>query len=538
MRCFPWFSVTLAGPKRRVTEKLITASSRGNHRASQLLLAVLALPATAGVLGFFASLVAYVLDPGYTDHVEPAIACVASQFFAGMEIYPANETVPPFGLQYGPLTYLPPAIAIALVQDVILGPQLAAALAAGAGLTAIMAAFLRRGPWPLALICSGVLGFWLLLPRQAAYWARPDPYILLAICLAVPAIDLRSRRAASIAAGLLCGIAVGFKIHAFLSFLPLIGLILHRDGWRAAPVVAVTAAGVACAPFALTNVSLAGFAASIGIAVKHGFSASQFLSIGGYACVMLVPLVLVSVALLARDRPALTSEVRGHWIFWAAFPFVLLLVVFLGSKRGAGTGHLVPVMPLIAVATFRLSRILAAIAHPGGWRFLLWVSSLAIYAVALSALAFRGQQPVWSFYTTNPDIYPALRQDLDKVLRRFGHLKLCLGFDSGDNYLYTTMRPVLVNMGHPYLIEPVALMDLQAAGFEVYPAKALDPREVDMWLIPKGGPPFSAINGYGTGPMLPESFQRQFAEDWTKAGESGAYNLYVHRNNTGVLKEP
>ena len=128
-------------------------------------------------------------------------------------------------------------------------------------------------------------------------------------------------------------------------------------------------------------------------------------------------------------------------------------------------------------------------------------------------------------------------EDIRKVVEVSEGRRLAIGLGDGSRYAATYLRPQLIAAGHPYLFEPVAVMDSQAAGNEIYPDKMLSPAEVDVWLIPRGTKPFSMTSPYyrmkvppRVVPIFSPAFQERFHAEWMRVGYSNAYDFWIPRN--------
>lgn len=498
-----------------------------NHKNSYLVNSICALLFFSGlslIISYFASLTAYNIFPGFTDHVEPALACISSQFFSGLQLYPVDINTPPFGLQYGPLYYIVTGLFITITENAIMTPKLVSTVAAGAAVITIIYVFIRKSSLYITVIIIGAMSGWLLVLEQWSYWARPDAYLLFTVAVGVLSVNIKRSRIAAILLGIALGTAVSLKIHGFLPFLPLLGLFRSRHGWFDLILALIVSIIITLLPFTLSNISLTGFLKGLETAGSHGFLLTQYLGVLRTASIMIAPLLVVLLLLAGRSYTTLKSEIRNSFAFWAFTPLSLLLVIAIASKKGAGAGHLVPTIPVIAYALLRLTLL---IDNSGAKQSLKGVLLAMFYALLLIMAVVNAQQSLWPKYRIASKYQKAIQQDLAQIIEKIPGKKLAIGVGGGRQYYSTWIRPQLIRAGHPYVIEPVAAMDIQASGYKRFPEKALDHEIVDYWLIPAGSLPFSMQNNYGTGPIMPISFQERFTEKWTKAGHSRFFDIWA-----------
>lgn len=483
----------------------------------------------AAVFGYFAALVAYLVHPGFTEHLEPAVASIASRFYDELQLFPVNPNDPPSGMVYGPTPYAGIGLWMLIIDDPIFASKFACATAGGLCAAFVAVRFLRTAPWRIALVHTGVLCAWLLLFAQSPYMVTPAAWILLLLGAGVYCVDLKPDRVAALFVGLLLGLTVGCKAHAGLPFLPLLGLLWHRQGWRGVVYPGAVASLVAVLPFTLPNVSLAGYLQWLTSAGKHGYT---FLGFGNTAVTvlwMIVPATLLFAAAFKADPAVVRRELSGRWVYWAGLILALGLAMVISLKRGAGVGHLTAFPPILAHATLRMFFIFKATGAAQRWRPRLQAAVVLLYAIALVPAAVLGQRPVWKTYASLSGDLEIVRRDVLDVAAALPGRRIAIGLGDNRGYVGTFVRPVLITAGHPYLLEPVGLMDVQASGVELFPAKLLSPAEVDVWLIPIGSRPFSMNNFYGTGPIFLSAFQESFLAEWRQAGTSRAFDIWMPR---------
>ncbi len=531
---------------------------------------ILLIFAGAGIAGYLVTLVTYLAFPGFLDHVEPALACVAALFFGGdLQIYPLDPNIAPHAQHYGPMFFVLPATLIGLTGDAILGSKLASAFGVAAGLAVMSWVAMRETRrWDIAVLLTGLLAWWLLRLGYVTYWARPDGQILLPAALAVWSVTLRSHRWSAILLGVCMGITAGVKINAFLALLPLAAMLWHRAGFANLVISGVTTVLITFAPFVLPQVSLQGYVHCLSFAAQHGISAEILLRLTWVLPVLLLPLAVVCAASYWVRRVELRHELRGHWAFWLVLLPCLSVEMVFASKSGSGSSQLIVLLPVLGYALLRLAMVLL---HPevqergggaqvgkggsggvertqahGGLRTV-FILALMFYLGFIVEGVRRHQFFVpWALFrdATEWRARRLVRTELHEVLESFppragpesSEWRVAMGFGSGSwSELKTSVRPDLIRLGHPYLVEAVFLMDVRADVEELNPAQVLDPAKVDAWLIPRGNTPFLGRNYYPDRELiLPKSFVQRFITEWQLAGRSDSFDIWIPKSHGEV----
>jgi hypothetical protein len=253
--------------------------------------AVLGRPITAALLPWLwgivcASMLAefvltgwYLFSPAYLDHVEASVISSVHTLIAGAPLYPSPDSYTLSGLLYGPLLAEADSLGYVLFHDAF-SVKIVGWLAGWTSVVVLVVQMRHnaRGAGSLAAL-TYALSYLLSFGADVTV-ARPEPLLLLftASSLAI-ALNVEGPLG-SILLGLLCGAAVGLKVHAPVYLLPSIYLWVVRQtaqprhrGWTSLAVCFCVAAvaGVAL-PFVPHNVSAAGYLRFLTLAAKHGLS--------------------------------------------------------------------------------------------------------------------------------------------------------------------------------------------------------------------------------------------------------------------------
>jgi len=467
----------------------------------------------------------YLAAPGYFDHVEPSIAAISWWYRHGHPLYPAwNEDEGLYGLVYGPLLFQITAAALTLSPTILMSkiPGFCCFWLAGMAIMGSLRPLLpsaRLSLLPLAacLIIAGSYWNW-------AYWDRSDPYLLLAAALALCSSRRMGRTNAAIAVGLLGGISVNLKVHGALYVLPYAVALLARESSRAAQlrtaVIGITSSLPAIVlPFLDPDVSLSHYIAYIQNASRHGMDEPLLLANLRFAGVLLTPFLF-----LAWRR--LRGEPQPDLPMGLAYLVSVLAVCVIGAKPGAGPHHLLPFLPAFA---FFLVRAAQLVRIPGKEEA--EVGGLAAYFLAISV----SYMP--SFAISLDEIYSRGHGDEDRAelheIRQLytAHPAAIMGVGGDVSYPRTVYRVVGIFAGAPIGIDMVAWMDLQFGGVsDEAVERLLIGCHAPLWIIPKGGAPFTLISLYRRMPLFSDRFRELFLKEYVPIHDGTFYSVWACRD--------
>lgn len=433
---------------------------------------------------------AYLGLGAYLDHIEGSVVVSGWEYISnGMPLYQLQDGVPRFATYYGPLSYLVEALVPAAVKASITITKLASMTAAAATLLMMAKHFLSRGGWDAASLGLFYLAAGMLMFVPQSFWVRPDPFEMLLVATGV------ALAASPIAIGLCIGLAVNFKIHAFVYFFPiLIGTSAARR-WRSLFVIMAVAATTFALPFLAPGISLHDYLAGLSgqIGGRHP-SGAEIASVLIPALVLALP---VLYALLAQ------RDARPDRLYVLTALATLALLFYPAAIPGAGPYHFLPLVPVLADALARL-------------RPRVWAAGIAI--LPLLFLGFLATQTV-SRSMAERRGWEAIAADALALARQAPTDAVQIGYgDSRKSYdIAELSRAVLTLGGYPAQIDAQILMELSPIGIDGSQRwiASLTHCDTKRWLLPKGEKPFALTNFlYGLGPIFDADFRRAFLEHY------------------------
>lgn len=487
-------------------------------------LAPVALAAGAVVLALGALLgwdaVRYVQVETYLDHAEPSVAARAWRLAGDVALYlPADHALHQrsayglglFAAVYASLSALGPSIAAS---------KMAPALAALATPALFLAVAWRRYGLVRALIgTAGLLALQLAL-GGVAFWVRPDPFLILATTLGLAAPLFGRSWLAWIAAGLCGGLAIAFKIHAFVYFLPLaLGYFMER-AWLGWPTMAATALAATALTFILFDVSVLDYLAHIqGVVGARGVAAAQLYAVLPKLGFYIGPPLLALAGLWAAGgRPE-----REDWLYLSGLGAAALFYLYPASVAGGAWYHLAPLAPFAMDLTLRL----IGRDCPGRRGPALAATAILVGLALTLPSTQRRLQRGWA------DLEQAARaaDDVRRALRQAAR-PIEMGYGADNNavsYRLSFVAPILAFAGDMPSIAGDFAMEATATGAPLSPAKLehLSRCATRTWLIPKDHAPFSMNNFMIAGPAFWPEWRETFAATYRKTGSIGVFDLWT-----------
>jgi len=464
---------------------------------------------------------AYARAPSFLDHFEPSIALGALRVLAGEQAFHDPQNAAQYASIYGPNAYLVPAVWVAMWPEVIAGSKLAGAFAGVTFCVLFTVACVRRhGPavavMQLALTVAGGLLF-----GHASYWNRPEPLQLIGIALALLSLTCRGPYGPAVALGLAITMLVNLKIHSPLYVLPVIAVLVHQRHWRVLTLGAVVAIVGFSTPFLASELfSLPNYVGMLFAASQHPRS----FELLGLNILYLVFFTLPLVADAVLGRRSSSDEAAGT--FGLTLGGVGVLVCVIGSKSGAGPHHLLPLLPLVA---WGLGRPIRAFVDAGALRPRYAVVA-TMWIVVLLWFGARVQLRVWT--SIEQDQGRRVIADLQAIRATYAQSSIQMGPAGGDQRSLYWYRPALRSRNPVDFLDVTTWMDTHLSGHPMPTAtlNALEQGQVDVWLIPKGGVPFTLTSYYPPhGPLFTPEFRRSFELGYRWGRSSDYFDVYLPR---------
>jgi hypothetical protein len=449
--------------------------------------------------------IAYLAHPTYADHVEASVQVAGQHLLQGDPLYPVDPGPWLNGLLYGPLLGVLNALSASLPMDPFLSSKLTAVIATGVALVLCQRPLHDRRAWPM-------LAF--LAVFEMLIFNRAEPHLLLVTALACQCAGWADRRRQALALGLLAGLGMALKVHGLL-YVAAVAWWAMPGVWRE-PVLwprLMLGALVGCLPwFLLPGIDLVDHLRMLRLASQHGLVPRILLDNLVFLLALWLPLLSLRVGL---PGPLPLRLSTSHLAVLASLE---LLLALLGSKRGAGCWHLLPLVPLHAIVLQDLLAAHGPLIRPERLRQAL----LPLTALAISASVVLGSG-AWRLAQERQPMSEA-RAELASMARQHPGLVLAPGADRG--YELTYLRVDLERQGMRQVDVP-AFVDLQWAGVSDAPlADALRGCGIRHVVVPRGERPFAKLSGYSGQALFSPAVQQALAERFRLVSRSTHFDLY------------
>jgi len=489
--------------------------------------------------GYLALQICSAVYPGYLELIEPHVASVSFVFLRGAPLYHALDSPQRYSLFYGPMAYLPYTLALRVMGANVLSLKLVVLIANLLLLGLLWKSYrLLLDAWHTLLTVAVVIAYW-LLSGDYVFQVRGDTLIILCVALGLFAVLRSPLWVSALLLALGCGFAFDVKITAIFYFLPLFILCIRGHGWRRAAWALAGAVLFALVPFFLPRISAAGYLNWLHQASRQPLSRTEVPRELKLLVAVCAPLALLLWQSARRSRNGLAIYLGKNRVFLVTLGGCLTAVAISAAKIGAGPHHFMPFYPIVGYACADLYRAMkgTTMAQSVGSRWnlipLLWFW----LALGLATQLATGFSSTVSTLLTSRPFAASVISDLREVMRTHPGKKIEMGYGQMNaQYKLTFFRPLLVFAGNPLTIDAVALGDMQLSGVEM-PQSTLEylrACRTQIWLIPKGDPPFAMVNIYSlidprafpARQLFGDDFRRIFFQQFHKQGSSQHFDIW------------
>ena len=416
------------------------------------------------------------------------VLSIAAAHYNGQQMYHAVGGAQLYTLVYGPYTYLvyEPLLhglhALTAVKIEMLGVDLLA-------VASLLVLMRRHLAWPGALALTGLGASVLLAVPAGILGIRGDVWAVLALTLALLAVEARQWLFAAIGVGMLCGFAVDLKATLAIEASLLVLLLWRRHGSKAALVATLAAVVVAAAPFTSASISWQNYVAWLRLSGHRDFFPSLLTGNVLFAAMLFLP------ALLVPNRKSF-----GRWPERLLFALAVLAAITVGAESGGGAWHLWPLLPFVLLWT---AQQLAQREAPR-----------LTAALALAALVVSARYGARAIRIELPHATRAARtlerdemSELIVLAQSYSSTRVEMApgasMDSGADDL----RFFLIESGEPNEIDMVAAGEaLKTDPLLINPVVTTVAGCGTFWAVPHGEIPFSTRNNNETRATYPQVF--------------------------------
>ncbi|HEX3681893.1 MAG TPA: glycosyltransferase family 39 protein [Bryobacteraceae bacterium] len=495
------------------------------------------VPVCAAFLAaYLLAAVRFTLYPGYTDHVESLIASVSFLVSQGAPLYPDLAAAQRYSVPYGPMAYLPYALALRTLGASVLSLKLLILFAHLCLLILLWRCYRKLLDPSRALLATAAVCA-LLLSFLSLFQVRGDVLLLFFVVFGLHAVLRGSGWRSALLLAVACGFSLDIKFTAGFYFLPIYILFAHGRRWLS--VLAIIGAGVfALTPFLLPHISLVEYLRWMHVFSREPLVREEVSRELTLLAILCAPLGLLLWQMAQASRKLTRNYLRENRLFLLSLVAGLAAISFAAAKIGAGPHHFIPFFPVIGYACADAYRTLNAIpvSRPElrRWNFLalLWCGLILAVVAKLGLSLLSASSALWRPRSQAS----AIVADLKSVMSLHPGKHIEMGYGSEASYPVTDFRPVLIFAGNPLTVDEMALDDMQMSGLAIPDATLAYVRacKTEIWLIPRDEAPFQIVNVYSReDPRLfpnwrvfDEHFRRIFLQHYRKTASTKYFDVW------------
>lgn len=473
---------------------------------------------------------------------EATVLSVVAAYHNGQAIYPADHSPVEYGLLYGPVTYLlylPPMLAGAVR---LWWYEVWSLAGLGCAFVLVCCALRPRYGWSVALGGTALLATSVARFSGNEWAIKADVWLLLFSALGFwAALRLRYWKAAMVicvAGAVLVDVKATLLLVALLPFV----VLWQRDRAARLPVLIFTflLPILALSVFAMPGISLSNYTRLLLEYKQHATIRSTLVANAQMTLMIWIPTFILVWSSMGLDSEVTVRWIRQRSVFIAILIAASAVATVTGAKQGGGPWHcLVLAIPCLLLDA-ELGRLIADRVAQGlslkpmflavmlGVSFALFVTSLKLLAVGVKERLYDppGETPI---------SVRSVESDLLAISQRYSGSPMQMGYSDQAHFNLTNVRPLLYILGNPLFIDPETRNEQDAIGKSVPPEiiDALARCTIKVWVLPKGGIPFSMDSMYwmdpttdrrGMQPLLyAENFRQSFLIHYQKVEQPSRY---------------
>lgn len=467
----------------------------------------------------------YLNWPGFGEQGIVTFTTVSWLLAQDQPLYTAIDAAERYSLQHGPLIYL-----LISWSMKFFGPSTFSAKLPGvlfftfsllfSGVWLFKRLRLRQAAFLFGLEC------WFFSHWQYQYYSRPDSLLLLllTIMMLFIVIKLKSHLQLLLLA-FLCGLLINLKAHAVLYALPLFPLLWQQHLLTLKNILPYTGLSLVTAllPFLHPAISFSNYLFWLNSSLLHNYSLQNFLP--KLLIILILSLIIICLSFISEIN--LSGFYKKHRGFLITLFFSMLTVSSIASKSGSGTNHLIPFIPMIIyimvlILNYPDKREPATSQN----KFFLPVTVLTLLLLVITVGG--GKRELSFLQKMSSNSHQNILTEYYAIEDAYQGKTIAVGDGEAPTYIpYRDLIPLPVFKGNPFLIDAVALGDMNASGIPL-PEKtlqALKEGKIQVWLIPSNHSPFKT-GAYGA------EFQKKFCDNYVLIESRHFFDIWIFKKAT------
>ena len=495
---------------------------------------VLFLLASVAILNYIGLAFLYPTWADFADPAEANVAVVSWLFHQGQPLYPTIDAAERYINNYGALSYVIHSGSLSLLKPSIFATKVVGSLAGLSSLGLIFLLIWHRLNLKAAIFGTAIVSLCFLAQTSASgllaasFWVRPDALLLFFTVLGLFLVVRGKRSTAIFGSAIALGISTNLKITAFLHFIPIYVLLFYRFGFTSILVSSISTLFITALPYLIfSKISFINYWTWLQQVRLKGIKPEQIPKNLLWTGFVALPVVIAFLRSLLTHFDALKRWLPRHRLYCITLLLGILVNAVISSTRGALENNMLPFVPLLvylATELFQIpihskhSNIISPISLSAAIAFTLSIC-LAVYSTEVKfidrMITAPGQRAI---------------ADLDRFITSNPNRTIGMGYGA-VSYQLSTYRPQLVFAGNPYLLDSASLMEMQASGLDNTPESTLNALrtcQTEIWLIPKGNPPFQVYSYYPPlQKLFSDDFRKTFTDHYDRQSQTEFYDAWI-----------
>jgi len=504
------------------------------NKVDRVINLILLLFASLILLNYISLIIFYPTWADFADPAEANVTSVSWLFHQGKPLYPELDAAERYINNYGALSYVIQSGFLNLLKPSLFSAKVAGSLAGFLSLGLVFLLIRQRLGWNAAIFGTAIVSLCFLAQTSASgllassFWVRPDALLLFFTVLGLFLV-VRGRKSIAVIGGAIAlGISTNLKITAFLHFIPIYVLLLYRFGLIPVLLSAGISLIVTVLPYLIfPQISFTNYWVWLQQVRLKGIKSEQIpknlLWIGFVA----LPVVIAFLQSFFTNFDSFKRWLPKHLLYCVTLIIGIVINAVISSTRGALENNMLPFVPLLVYLAIELFQIPI---HSRQSKIITPINLSVTIAFTLSlCLAVYSTEVKFIERMTTAPGDQALA-DLDRIMAANSNRTIEMGYGA-VSYQLSTYRPPLVFAGNPYLLDSASLMEMQASGLNNTPENTLNALrtcQTNIWLIPRGNPPFQVYSYYPPlQKLFSDEFRKTFAEHYERQFTSEFYDAWV-----------
>ncbi|MER3434355.1 MAG: hypothetical protein C4288_13240 [Leptolyngbya sp. ERB_1_1] len=495
---------------------------------------ILLLLASLILLNYISLIILYPTWADFADPAEANVTSVSWLFHQGKPLYPELDAAERYINNYGALSYVIQSGFLTLLKPSFFSAKVAGSLAGFLSLGLVFLLIRHRLGWNAAIFGTAIVSLCFLAQTSASgllassFWVRPDALLLFFTVLGLFLVIRGGKSIAVIGSAIALGISTNLKITAFLHFIPIYVLLLYRFGLISVLLSASISLFITALPYLIfPQISFTNYWIWLQQVRLKGIKSEQIPKNLLWTGFVALPVAIAFLQSLFANFDSFKRWLPKHLLYCITLIIGIVVNAVISSTRGALENNMLPFVPLLvylAIELFQIpiqskrSKIITPIS----------LSVAIAFTVSLCLAVYSTEVKFIDRMTTAPG-HRAIA-DLDRIMATNPNRTIGMGYGA-VSYQLSTYRPQLVFAGNPYLLDSASLMEMQASGLNNTPENTLNALRTchtDIWLVPKGNPPFQVYSYYPPlQKLFSDEFRKTFAEHYDRQFTSEFYDAWV-----------